>query len=132
MHGWIDEVLTSQLIQDEKPYRGGELRTQDSFTYGRFEVRMKSAPGSGIVSSFFTYHDYWSEGYNDIEYWNEIDWEILGRYDNQAQTNYITDYETQHDTSFFTDFNPHEEFHIYAFEWTPDYVAYFNDGVEVR
>ena len=132
MHGWIDEALSGQLVEDEKPYRGGELRTQDSFTHGRFEVRMKSAPGSGIVSSFFTYHDYWDEGYNDTQYWNEIDWEILGRYDNQVQTNYITEYENQHDTSFVTDFNPHDEFHVYAFEWTPDYVAYFVDGLEVR
>ena len=39
------------------PYRGGELRTYESFRYGRYEVRMKSALGSGVVSSFFTYRD---------------------------------------------------------------------------
>ena len=35
-----------------KPYRGGELRTIDTYRYGRYEVRMKSAAGSGVVSSF--------------------------------------------------------------------------------
>ena len=43
-----------------RPYKGGELRTEDSFQYGRFEVRMKSAFGSGVVSSFFTYRDFWA------------------------------------------------------------------------
>ena len=44
-----------------KPYRGGELRTIDTYRYGRYEVRMKSAVGSGVVSSFFTYRDFWSD-----------------------------------------------------------------------
>ena len=43
-------VLVSILIA--KPYRGGELRTIDTYRYGRYEVRMKSAAGSGVVSSF--------------------------------------------------------------------------------
>ena len=30
------------------------------------------------------------------------------------------------------DFNPHEDFHTYAFEWTPDYVAFFIDEQSVR
>jgi len=42
-----------------KPYRGGELRTRQDYRYGRFEVRMQSAQGDGVVSSFFTYRDYW-------------------------------------------------------------------------
>ena len=33
-----------------KPYKGAELRTNQVFQYGRFEVRMKSAPGSGLLS----------------------------------------------------------------------------------
>ena len=37
---------------------GGELRTIESYLYGRFEVNMKSAEGNGYVSSFFTYHDF--------------------------------------------------------------------------
>jgi hypothetical protein len=27
--------------------------------------------------------------------------------------------------------SPHQEYHTYAFEWTPEYVAWFIDGVEV-
>ena len=54
---------------------GGELRTIDSYLYGRFEVNMKSAAGGGYVSSFFTYHDHWEDSSPDE--WglltNEID-----------------------------------------------------------
>ncbi|MBC8216277.1 MAG: family 16 glycosylhydrolase [Candidatus Marinimicrobia bacterium] len=111
-----------------KPYCGGELRTLESFRYGRFEVRMKSAPGSGVVSSFFTYHDYTSGG---AENWNEIDIEFLGQYNDDIQFNAITPGQNHHVYHQPLNYNPHEEFHIYAFEWTPDYVAWFVDGVEV-
>ena len=49
-------VLKAAATQGGAPYGGGELYTKESFLYGRFEVRMKSAEGSGIVSSFFLYN----------------------------------------------------------------------------
>lgn len=115
-----------------KPYRGGELRTRESFRYGRYEVKVKSAPGSGVVSSFFTYRDYWAEGLSGSQHWNEIDWEYLGLYKDQVQTNYITQHEWGHVDMISTNFNPHDDFHVYAFEWTPDYLAFFVDDVLVR
>ena len=54
-------------------YRGGELRTIDAYRYGRYEVRMKSAAGDGVVSSFFTYRDYWAQRLTGSQHWNEID-----------------------------------------------------------
>ncbi|MDX2128166.1 MAG: family 16 glycosylhydrolase [Chloroherpetonaceae bacterium] len=110
-----------------KFYRGAEYRTKESFLYGRFEVRMKSVPGSGVLSTFFTYHDF----VGSTEQWNEIDIEILGRYNNEVQFNVITAFETSHDYRQVVNFNPHQDFHDYAFEWTPTYVAWFVDGVEV-
>ena len=46
-------LIASISIGYSEPYRGGELRTDQSFQYGRFETRMKAAPGSGVVNSFF-------------------------------------------------------------------------------
>ncbi len=111
-----------------RPYKGGELRTIESTTYGRFEVRMQSAPGSGVVSSFFTYND------NDPDWpnnWNEIDVEILGRYTDEVQFNAITQGEVHHVQTETVDFNPHQGLHTYAFEWTPIYIAWFIDDVEM-
>ena len=109
-----------------KPYKGGELRTEDSFRYGRFEVRMKSALGNGVVSSFFTYNDFWEDGL-DNSYWNEIDFEWLGNHNDKVQTNLII--QNEWDLPELIDINtsPHDDFHIYAIEWTPTHVKFFID-----
>lgn len=116
------------LLGQSKPYSGAEYRTKASYTYGRFEVRMKSAPSSGMLTSFFTYHD--SSPFS-VSNWNEIDIEAMGRYSNETQFNTITPGQVNHVYRQPLKFNPHIAFHIYAFEWTPAYVAWFVDGYEV-
>lgn len=118
-------LLNSFLIA--KPYKGAEYRTKQSFLYGRFEVSMKSAYREGMLSSFFTYYD----GGGGISNWNEIDIEILGRYPNDIQFNTITPGQVNHVSHYPMSSSPHTDFHTYAFEWTPNYVAWFVDGVEV-
>ncbi|MGB9663431.1 MAG: family 16 glycosylhydrolase [Ignavibacteria bacterium] len=121
-------LLTLSFTQlYSKDFKGAEFRTKQAFLYGRFEVRMKSAYREGMLSSFFTYHEF-SGG---IENWNEIDIEILGRYPNDIQFNTITSGQTNHVSHYPLPFSPHEDFHTYAFEWTPTYVAWFVDDVEV-
>ena len=112
---------------------GGELRSKESFTYGRFEVRMKSAQGNGYVSSFFTYHDFWSTSYNGDwqNYINEIDIEFTGNLDHSIQ------FTTHHPGPWSQtqilplNYNPHQEYHDYAFEWTPNSVKWFVNNVEI-
>ena len=116
----------------QKPYRGAEYRTIQNYQYGRFEVRMKSALGPGVVSSFFTIRDYWSEGLSNTSNWREIDFEGLGNYTNKFQTNIITAYENHHEELITLQFNPHVTFHTYAFEWTPEYINFFIDGSLIR
>ena len=110
-----------------KAYKGAEYRTKESYTYGRFEVRMKSAQREGMLSSFFTYHVN-----TNTSDWNEIDIEILGRYADDVQFNPITPGQVNHVSHYQTPFNPGLDFHEYAFEWTPKYVAWFVDGNEVH
>ena len=107
-------------------YRGAEYRTKESFLYGRFEVSYKPAQREAVVSSFFTYHDF-----DNTTGWNEIDFEFIGRYSNSIQFNTITPGQRFHIRTQHIKFNPYAEFHDYAFEWTPDYIAWFIDGVEV-
>lgn len=103
-----------------KDYKGGELRTAASYTYGKFEVRMKSAPGSGLLSSFFTYHDV-------AGYWNEIDIEVMGRYSNEVQFNVISPGQVNHVYRKNITFVPHDAFHVYSIIWTPGYIAWYID-----
>lgn len=109
-----------------KDYKGAEYRTIESFQYGRFEVRYKPPMGTGILATFFTYHDFTTSSAD----WNEVDIEILGRYQNDIQFTTITPYQKIHESHSFLNFNPAQDFHEYAFEWTPDYVAWFVDGLE--
>ncbi|MBW7888528.1 MAG: family 16 glycosylhydrolase [Bacteroidetes bacterium] len=118
-------LFTSSLLIG-KNYKGAEYRTKEAFTYGRFEVRMKSAQRQGMLSSFFTYHEI-----SSIDDWNEIDIEILGRYSDDVQFNPITRGQVNHVSHYRTPFNPALDYHTYAFEWTPAYVAWFVDGREV-
>ena len=134
--GKIYLILISLFIVSfsfsQRPYRGAEYRTIDTHLYGRFEIRMKSAFGSGTVSSFFTINDYWSEGLSGTENWQEIDFEALGQYTNQFQTNVITAYETSHEQLHTLQYNPHVSFQTYAFEWTPDYIDFFINDQLIR
>ncbi|NQT63047.1 MAG: family 16 glycosylhydrolase [Candidatus Marinimicrobia bacterium] len=105
-------------------YSGAELRTHEYFQYGRFETRLKSPQGEGFLASFFTYNDSFPE--TD---WCEIDFEVLGRWPDNVDVNVI-DERGSHLRQHPINFNPHIGFHNYAFEWTPDYVAWFIDGEE--
>ncbi|MBD3288905.1 family 16 glycosylhydrolase [candidate division KSB1 bacterium] len=110
-----------------KLYKGAEYRTKESYLYGRFEVRYKASAGSGQTSTFFTYNDI-----DPLTRWNEIDIEILGRYSNDVQFNVITPRQgNNHVRHQYVDFDPTLDFHTYTIEWTPDYIAWFIDHVEV-
>lgn len=123
---YLGLIFILPFILMAKDYRGAEYRTIEAFTYGRFEVRMHSAAASGMLSSFFTYHEAGS-----IDEWNEIDIEIMGRYSDEVQFNTITPNQTGHEYEYVSAFNPHREFHVYAIEWTPDYVAWSVDSLEI-
>ncbi|MFL5728595.1 MAG: family 16 glycosylhydrolase [Cytophagaceae bacterium] len=110
-----------------KKFKGAEVRTNESFLYGRFEVKMKSSQASGMLISFFTFYDAPDFAQN----WNEIDIEILGRYTNEVQYNAIVGAHKMNEHRQVLDFNPHEAFHVYSFDWTPEYIAWSVDGKEL-
>jgi hypothetical protein len=105
-------------------YWGAELRTLDTFQYGRFETSLQPPAGEGFLASFFTYND--SFPASD---WAEIDFEVLGRWPDNIDVNVI-DENGSHLRQHPVDFNVHVGFHRYAIEWTPSYVAWFLDGEE--
>lgn len=110
---------------------GAEYRTKDSYLYGRFESSVKAPGKEGILTSLFTYFDGTPSDPWTSSKWNEIDIEILGRYNNDVQFNTITQGQTNHVRHQYVNFDPALDYHTYAFEWTPDYVAWFIDGAEV-
>ncbi len=117
-----------QNIISAKTYKGAELRTKAAYLYGRFEVRYKAIQKDGILASFFTYYD----GGSGTSTWNELDIEVMGRYENDVQFNSITPGQVNHVRHQNLNFNPSVDFHDYAIEWTPSYVAWFVDGEMVH
>jgi endo-1,3-1,4-beta-glycanase ExoK len=116
-----------------KPYKGGEIYSSDNYLYGRYEMRMRVAKASGVLSTFFTYKN-GSEVGNT--FWEEIDIEVFGKNNaTQWQSNIIlgSSRPTIHTEQVHTaNTSLADAYHTYVLEWTPDYVAWYLDGVEVR
>lgn len=123
------------MANENNVYYGAELHELDKFQteYGKYEARMKMAATSGTVSSMFLYQNGSEQA--SAERWVEIDIEVLGKDPSLFQSNIITgksgaqvQSEAKHQLSPAAD----QGFHTYGIEWTPNYVRWTVDGVEVR
>lgn len=116
-----------------KPYKGAEIYSNDSWLYGRYEIRMRVAKGGGVLSTFFTYKN---ESEVAGTFWEEIDIEVFGKNNANAwQSNIIlgsTRPTIQSHEEYEIEGSLGDAYHTYVLEWTPDYVAWFLDGVELR
>ena len=135
----IEESSSSAAADAKVTYKyfGAELTGKKQFKYGRFEARMKMVSFPGTVSSMFLYYDdSWEK---KSKPWNEIDIEVIGTSKTKWQSNIITregdpsisnttTTEEKHDFGF----DATEDFHLYGIIWTPEYVAWEIDSVEVR
>jgi len=114
-----------------KTYKGAEVYSLKSVRHGRMEMRMRMIRGSGLLSTFFTYKNGSEVAGTE---WEELDLEVLGKNDAVTlQTNIITGNprvtaEKYHPSPT----SLADDYHTYQIEWTPDYVAWALDGVEVR
>jgi endo-1,3-1,4-beta-glycanase ExoK len=102
----------------------GEYRTTNKYGYGKYEVSMKPAKNTGIVSSFFTY-----TGPANGTQWDEIDIEFLGKDTTKVQFNYYTNGVGNHEKVINLGFDASQGFHTYAFDWQPGSIKWYVDGV---
>jgi hypothetical protein len=119
-----------------KNYSAGSAATvSDQFLYGRFEVELKPAKSSGVLTAFFLYR---------FDPWQEIDLEFLGKdttkllinvFYNPGDTGALYNYGYR-GTPVLVDlgFDAASAFHRYAVEWDPKELRWFVDGklVHVR
>jgi endo-1,3-1,4-beta-glycanase ExoK len=132
---WSVLVAASLFVMgaNAKPYKAAEIYSKQTYKYGRYEIRMRVAKGSGVLSTFFTYKN-GSE--QTGTFWEEIDIEIFGKNNaTQWQSNVIIG--TNRPTSkteglHTTPFSMGDGYHTYVLEWTPNYIAWFVDGSQVR
>jgi endo-1,3-1,4-beta-glycanase ExoK len=72
-----DRGLTLMLARNPavaKGFSSGEVQSKTTYLHGYYEARFRAAPGSGVVTGFFTYT---GPAFKTV--WNEIDVEIIGR-----------------------------------------------------
>ena len=93
---------------------------------------MKTPDKMGTVASFFTYWD--GPEFRPSE-WNELDIEIVPSVQNNPFSMNVIygDGVDKHEShKYAREFNPHDEWHTYTMEWTPDYISWSVDGQEMR
>lgn len=122
-------IVTSLLPGVARATASAELYTSAPSGYGRYEARVRYGAGDGIISSFFL----WKAGSDQKgTFWNELDFEKLNA-DCHLQTNAlygnpVADHSKQESLSF----GLCNSYHVYAFEWLPDSIAWLVDGTQIR
>lgn len=116
-----DDGLTLTLA---KRYDNPSLVSDFYIMFGKIEVWLKSAPGTGIISSFYLQSD-------DLD---EIDMEWFGGDQSQMQSNYFSKGNTTtHDRGEYHDMaDPRAEFHNYTIDWDESALSWYIDGSLVR
>ncbi|KAF7114763.1 hypothetical protein CNMCM5793_000302 [Aspergillus hiratsukae] len=107
-----------------KRFDAPTLETNFYIFFGEVEVVMKSASGTGIVSSIVMQSD-------DLD---EIDWESIGTDTTQVENNYFGkgNTTTYNRAVWETVSTPQDEFHAYKVVWTPAAITWYIDGTSVR
>ncbi|WP_224250174.1 family 16 glycosylhydrolase [Hyalangium gracile] len=103
-----------------EPYAGAEYKSELRYGYGYYEVRMKAAKGSGLVSSFFIYNPYPRD---------EIDIEFLGKDTTRMQINYWKEGVGGNEVMVPLGFDASAAFHTYAIQWRANSIEWYVDGV---
>lgn len=116
-------VMSMSVTANGNGFAGAEYRTDKLYSYGFYSVCMKAADCSGVISSFFTY--------TNKPVWDEIDIEFLGKDMSRIQFNYYTNGVGGHEYYFDLGFDASESFHEYAFDWRPDGITWYVDGIAV-
>ncbi|MEK7392018.1 MAG: carbohydrate-binding domain-containing protein, partial [Fibrobacterota bacterium] len=130
-------LLISALAYDavaQKPWKGAENITSQTFKYGAFETRLKSAEGGGLITTFFL----WKNGSEEPgNLWQEMDFEIFGR-DGSFQSQIMTpgkvagDQRTEHVKMHYPTTPAHDRYNTYRMEWTPDSICFYYNGYLIR
>lgn len=131
MGATVVALLVGSSPAHAKAYKGAEVYGSKTYLYGRMEMRMRMIRGSGLLSTFFTYKN-GSELSGAL--WEEIDIEALGKNDGKSlQSNLITGNPRKTSEQVHTQATSlADDYHTYQIEWTPEYVAWFFDGTEIR
>lgn len=116
-----DGISLTMTKQGDNP----TIQSNFYIMFGKVEVVLKAANGTGIISSFYMQSD-------DLD---EIDIELFGGDDYEFQSNYfIQGNTTTYDRGAYhpTSPGPVSSYHTYTIDWNPDVLTWSLDGSVVR
>ncbi|CDN55686.1 Endo-1,3-1,4-beta-glycanase ExoK [Neorhizobium galegae bv. officinalis bv. officinalis str. HAMBI 1141] len=125
--GFAQDKTGAQDKASDRDFACGEIQTNARFGYGTYEVRMKSASGSGLNSAFFTYI-----GPTDKKPHDEIDFEVLGKNTGQVQVNQYVSAKGNNEKLVPVAGGADQGFNDYAFIWEENRLRYFVNGKLVQ
>lgn len=127
-----DGTLKIRAIKDGNRVYSARVNTNEGWTYGYFEARLKLPKGKGTWPAFWMMPTVWS-GWPDG---GEIDiMEHVGCVPTEVSSSihckaYYHAINTQK-TAAKKIATVMDEFHVYALEWTPEYIKTYVDGVQL-
>jgi len=124
--GFDGDGMWLQLSDQASPtnrHTAGEYQRRGRYGFGRYEVVMRAPVGSGLVTSFFTHTGPYFGDPHD-----EIDFEVLGKDTRRIYLNWFTDGKEGEPLWYELGFDAAKDFHLYAFEWTPETIRWFVDN----
>jgi endo-1,3-1,4-beta-glycanase ExoK len=121
-----DNLLLTLSDRGDKlrPYACPEIHTKSTSGYGTYSARIRTAAGSGLNTTFFTYV---GPGVGAAIH-DEIDFEFLGKDTHSVQLNYYVDGKPQDGTIIQLDFDASAAFHDYSFTWETSKIRWYVDG----
>lgn len=126
-------MITFPLAAGAKPYKGAEIFTHNSMSYGKYVMHMRAAKGGGVISAFFL----WKNG-SEMPgvFWEEVDIEVMGKDNAESwQSNIITGMDEPRITTeqeHLADFSFGDDYHTFTLEWTQNSLTWLVDGEIVR
>ncbi len=107
-------------------HSSAEFQYVGFYGYGRYEAVIRALNAKGVVTAFFVYT---GEDMGDPH--DEIDVELVGR---DSRRLHVNSFHHGKGTAKDIDlgFDTSEGEHLYAFEWLPDSITWFVDGVQVH
>lgn len=117
-----------------KPFRSGQLQTNQWYGYGCYEVRMKPVKQQGLISTFFTYTGPYDKAPGASGTHNEVDIEFVWKKQwgkLMMQANYFSRGKGGNEKYINLKFDPTKKFHNYAFKWTAKKIDWYVDGKKV-
>lgn len=109
-----------------RPSASGQLRSQDTYGFGRYTAVLQAAAGDGVVTDFMKYTGDLAGDPSDL-----IGMHIQGQDPTRMQVSYFLEgvgaqYQTVH-----LGFNAASSLHTYAFDWSAGALRWYVDGNEV-